>query len=229
MNGKLLGWLRKDIRLDIRVFRKRTVPSPFVRRMGKVIQVLALLVLCSFVFWRALIYRDVSRRFSRIQSAGLPTSGMELNAWRRSVPDAENGALVLTQAFALFRTFPDSRSNEVAEPKLLTRTNEWTAATRALVEAYVQTNQPALEKVRGGLLLSRFRYPVDFSYGPETELPHLAALKKTAHIIALQTVLETEAGHAGEWPDNVTLELKLARTLDDEPIAISYLVRSAII
>ena len=67
------------------------------------------------------------------------------------------------------RTFSDSRSNEVVEPKILSRTNVWTSAPRALVEAYVQTNQPALAKVHESLILPGFRYPMDFSYGPETE------------------------------------------------------------
>jgi hypothetical protein len=152
-----------------------------------------------------------------------------LNAWRHPLPDADNGALVLTQAFALVRTFSDSRSNEVVEPKILARTNVWASATRALVEAYVQTNQPALAKVHEGLLLPGFRYPVDFSYGPETELPHLGGLKVMARIAALQTALEAEGGHEDEWPEHVALQLTLARTLDDEPTVISHLVRNAIL
>jgi len=44
--------------------------------------------------------------------------------WRRTqpmvcppFPDRENAALVMTQAFALMRTFPDQRSNEVSRFK----------------------------------------------------------------------------------------------------------------
>jgi hypothetical protein len=199
------------------------------RKVGRVFQILILLALCTFALWRILLYRDIAQQFARIQLAGLPTSGTELNAWRHPLPDAENGALVLTQAFALVRTFSDSRSNEVVEPKILARTNVWASATRALVEAYVQTNQPALAKVHEGLLLPGFRYPVDFSYGPETELPHLGGLKVMARIAALQTALEAEGGHEDEWPEHVVLQLTLARTLDDEPTVISHLVRNAIL
>ena len=125
-------------------------------------------------------------------------------------PMQKTAALVLTQAFALVRTFPDSRSNEVVEPKILTRTNVWASATRALVEAYVQTNQPALAKVHESLLLPGFRYPMDFSYGPEIELPHLGGLKVMARIAALQTAIEADVGHGDEWPANVALQLTLA-------------------
>ena len=225
MNAKLSTWLRKVIR----PLRKRSAPSPFARKVGRVFQILILLALCAFALWRILLYRDVARQFTRIRSAGMPMSGAELNAWRRPLPDAENGALVLTQAFALARTFPDNRSNEVVEPKILTRTNVWTSATRALVEAYIQTNQPALAKVHESLLLPGFRYPVDFSYGPETELPHLGGLKVMARIAALQTALEADGGHGDKWPEDVVLQLTLARTLDDEPTVISHLVRNAIL
>ena len=190
---------------------------------------LILLVLGLFVLWRVPLARDVNSRIARIRAAGFPISGAELNTWRRPVPDAENGALVLTQAFALLRTFPDRRSNEVAELKLLGRTNEWSSATRGLVEAYVQTNAPALAKAREAFQLSRFCYPVDFSYGPETSLPHLAHLRETARTAALETALDAEDGHADEWPEQVELQLKLAGTLDDEPVVMSYVVRSAII
>jgi hypothetical protein len=225
VNAKLSSWLKKEIR----PLRRRSAPTPFERKVGRALQILALLVLGAFALWRILLYSDVSRRFARVRLAGQPVSGGELNVWRRALPEAENGALVLTQAFALVRTFPDSRSNEVVEPKILSRTNVWTSATRTLVGAYIATNQPALAKVREGLHLTGFRYPVDFSYGPDTELPHLGGLKVMARMATLQAALEADAGHEVAWAENVALQLNLARTLDDEPAIISLLVRDAIL
>ena len=145
------------------------------------------------------------------------------------MPDAENGSLVVTQAFALVRTFPDARSNEVAKLQTLTRTNEWSAATLELAAAYLQTNAPALARVREAFRLSRFRYPVDFRNGPDTLLPHLSKLKEMARLAGLAVALDAEAGRADQWPEDVDLQLKLAGTLDGEPNLISYLVRNAII
>ena len=98
-----------------------------------------------------------------------------------------------------------------------------------LIEAYVWTNAPALAKVREAFLLSHFRYPVDFSCGLETEVPHLSKLRETADISALAAALDAEEGRAEEWPKQVALQLKIAGTLDDEPNVLSYLVRNAII
>lgn len=221
--------LAKLLRTEIRPLRRRSAPSPLARNVGRGFQIFFLALVCGFVLWRILIYRDVSRQFALMRSAGLPTSGAELNAWRRPLPDADNGALILTQAFALVRTFPDHRSNLVVEPNILSRTNIWTAEMRALVEAYVEMNRPALIRAQEGLKVDKFRYPADFSFGPETELPHLRQLKTLARISALQAVASAEHGQGDAWPQDVELQIQLARTLDDEPTIISHLVRNAII
>jgi type II secretory pathway pseudopilin PulG len=193
------------------------------------LQILALLILCVFVLWRVLLYYEIKGRFTRIRAAGLPTSGFELNTWRRPVADADNGALVLAQAFALMQTFQDSRFNEVARPKLILRTNGWSSETHSLVTAYVQTNAQALAKAREAMRFPLFRYPVDYSYGPDTEMPHLRDLKKLAHIVALRAVLDAEDGRSNEWPAQVEFQLQLAATLDGEPALYSHLARGTMI
>jgi hypothetical protein len=182
-----------------------------------------------FVSWRLVLYQQVEGRLAAIRAAGRPASGQELNAWRLAVPDRENGALVLTQAFALARTFPDSRSNLVVAPELLKRGNQWSAETRALVAAYVSTNAAALAKTREAAQFQQFRFPVDFSFGPDAELPHLGRLKNLAGIIALQAALAADEGRSEEWTEQTELLLTLARAIDEEPSVISHLVHNAIL
>jgi len=226
MTIRLLNWVKKEI---IPRFKRRN-PSVWQLRIATAFQCVVLLALCLFALWRVLLYRDVNNQFARIRAAGYPVSGMELNAWRPPLPDAENGALALTQAFALLRTFPDARSNEVGKIQNLIRTNEWSAATRELVDAYVQTNAPALARAQEALRLSRFRYPVDFSYAQwETSLPHLHGLREMARIAAWRTGLDAEAGRADEWPDLVEFQLELAASLNDEPNLFSHQLRNFII
>lgn len=225
MKSKLSLWLQRVTAPS----SKQAANSTPARSIGKLLFVLGLAILSAIILWRGLLYRDVARQFAHLRAARLPVSGAELTVWRGIVPDQENGALILTQAFALHRTFPDSRSNEVMEPKLLNRTNDWSPSTIGLIQAYVQTNSTALAKLQDAFRLSRFRYPIDFSYGPEILLPHLGGLKEMARIAALQGALHAEERRSDEWPEDVRLGLKLARTLDDEPLAISYLVRNSII
>jgi len=205
----------------------RDIPHPFALPIARALGIIVLLVVCCFSWWRLLLSHHVNTQLARIRAAGYPVSGAELNAWR-PVPDAENGALIVTQAFALLRIFPDGRSNEVRQITI-NRTNQWSPATRELAETYVQTNAPALAKVRESLLLSRFRYPVDFSYGPNTDLRHLSKLRDLARIASMAAAFDAEARRADQWPEEVELQLKLAGSLDDEPSLISHLVRKAII
>jgi hypothetical protein len=209
--------------------KERTALSSFFHKLLRAGGVLFLLCLCLFVWWRTALYHEINNRFKQLRAAGIPVSGTELNTWLRPVPDAENGALVLARAFDLVGNFPDNRSNEVASAAILARTNEWSLETRRLVEEYVQTNEAALSKAREALSFSRFRFPIDFSFWPETELPHLRQLKDLARTGALQAALAAEEGRADEWPEHVGFQLKMAATLESEPTTISQLVRYRIL
>jgi hypothetical protein len=221
----LYSWLKGELQ---QLRRQRTPPSPLIRKFGKVMKILFLLCLAAFLVWRVVLHRDVTRQLDRIRAAGLPSMGLELNAWQ-TVPDAENGALVLTQAFTLLRTFPDRRSNEVRETSLFLRTNRWAPPLHAMVAAYAETNQAALIKIQEGLRFPRYRYPVDYSYGLDTQNPYLGPLREAARIEALQAVLEAEAGRTDSLAAKVDLQLQLASTLDLAPTALAYLTRTAMI
>jgi hypothetical protein len=93
-----------------------------MKRIFPKIWVVALLLFAlpviSFIIWRVNLARDVDAKLQAIRAAGLPTSGAELNQWYAAVPDSENAALVMTQAFVLMRNYPDRRSNEIANFKI---------------------------------------------------------------------------------------------------------------
>ena len=228
MNWKLPSWLNVEIKPLFRPRQKRPEP-PWVRHMQKAMAWLICLLLVWFVVWRVILYHEIECRFTAIRAAGLPASGQELNAWHIQVPDSENGALVLTQAFALTRTFPDSRSNLVVAPELLKRTNQWSAEIHEMVSEYVLTNAAAIAKAREAARFQHFRFSADFSYALDTELPHLGQLKNLARIVALQAVLAAEDGRADEWSDQTVLLLNLASTIDEDPTIISHLVRNTIV
>ena len=168
--------------------------SPFNRTVNRVIKWIFLLLLSSFLVWRVWLGHEVNVQFAKIRAAGLPTTGAELNLWPRRVPDAQNGALVMAQAFELLRTFPDKRAKEIESGDFIYRTNNWSSETNKLIEDYVQTNTAAIAKAREALTFSVFRYPVDYAYGVDTEFPHLAKLRTLAQVAALRAVLDAEQG-----------------------------------
>jgi hypothetical protein len=77
----------------------------FFPRIGITVLILFALLAISFTVWRVNLARDVNAKLEAIRAAGLPTSGAELNAYYPAVPDNENAALVMTQAFALMRNY----------------------------------------------------------------------------------------------------------------------------
>lgn len=217
---------REIIKIPVRPRRK---PSIGERRIFNGICILFLLLLACFVVWRVQLYCEINRRLSAIRDAGLPTSGQELNNWRLQVPEAENAALVLTQAFALLRTFPIDRANGISESTLLDRSRQWSDDTRKLVAEYIATNAEALGIAREAVQRSHCRYAANLSYGPYADLSHLDKLKRLARVIALRAVVEAEERRGDSWAEDVGLELQLAKTLDEEPVLISYLVRNSIL
>jgi hypothetical protein len=189
--------------------------------------ILLTLLVISFVVWRVNLANDVNAKLATIRAAGLPTSGAELNIYYPAVPDNENAALVMTQAFALMRNYSDNRSNEVANFKIPPRGQSLTTEQKQLLSNYVEMNTAALVKASKAGKLTKSRYPVDLIGIPE--LPYLAELKRLAFLAEYKAWLTIDDGQPADAITSITNILGMARTLDSEPIAISQLVRDALI
>jgi hypothetical protein len=197
--------------------------------IGAGIGVLILIVVGMLFIWRMRLGGAVNHQLRVLQTAGFPTSGSELNAWYASVPDDLNAALVLTQAFALLRVYPDRRSNDVARFKSPPRGQALTSEQRELLAGHVELNAEALAKGREALVRPKSRYPVDFSPGFDADLSHLGKLRSLAQAAHYDAMLAIDSGNIHAAAISITDMLGLARTLEDEPALISQLVRLAII
>jgi hypothetical protein len=186
-------------------------------------------VIASLLYWRGKLAMAVDAKLQEIRAAGLPTEGKELNAYYPAVPDNKNAALVMTQAFALMRNYPDSRSNETANFKILLRGQPLTVEQKQLLSGYVEMNSAALDKMREAIKLPESRYPVDYTPGPGTFLPHLGKLKKLAVIVRYKSFLESESGDTTNAVFDIENLCGMSQTLDQEPDMIAQLVRIALI
>ncbi|GAT34578.1 hypothetical protein TSACC_23009 [Terrimicrobium sacchariphilum] len=88
-----------------------------------------------------------------------------------------------------------------------------------------------LEPVQGDLdTLERLakrpeaRFPVDYSKGLAMPLHHVTALLKLGQVLLRRAQAEAAVGRTEQSVDDILLILRLARTVDDEPVLISFLV-----
>jgi len=181
------------------------------------------------VTWRIRLSQAVDGQLAALRAAGLPTSGAELNQWYPSVPDSENAARVLTQAFALMRTFPDLRSNEVARFKPPPRGQPLNPDQVQLLSDYVNLNAAALETAARAVKLPKSRYPVDWTPDFLALLPHLGQLRSLAHAASFEAILAIDSKKNADAARSIVLLIRLAGTLDDEPEVNSQQARGAII
>ena len=204
-----------------------------IRRTRRVVFATVALLICGLVgtvvWWRLHLGNEVNGRLRALQRAGLPTSGAELNQWYASVPDPENAALVMTQAFALMRTFPDQRSNEVSRFKTPPRGQPLTPDQLRLLSDYVSLNVAALAKAKEAIQLPKSRFPLDFSLGLDTPMSHLSRLKTLAQTACDEALLAIESRRPQDATPPLVITLGLAQTLNEEPIVISQLVRIAVL
>jgi hypothetical protein len=90
-------------------------------------------------------------------------------------------------------------------------------------------NSDAFAKMREAIKLPESRYPLDYTPGPDTLLPHLGKLKKLAVIVRYKSFLESESGDTTNAVFDIENLCGMSQTLDQEPDMIAQLVRIALI
>ncbi len=206
-----------------------TRTSRLIRSLLYVLATLIALVIIAYIVWRVNLARDVNAKLAAIRAAGLPTSGAELNAYYSAVPDNENAALVMTQAFAFMQNYPDSRSNKVANFKIPPRGQSLTAQQKQLLSDYVEMNSDAFVKAEEAVKLPKSRYPIDFTPNFDALLPHLPNLRTISKLASFETLIALQAQNSREVASLISFQIALCHTLDAEPLPISQLIRGDII
>lgn len=146
---------------------------------------------------------SLSNKLAAITQAGQPVTAQELDEWYAAPPDADNAAALYAQAFAALT--PD-------DPR---------------TPAFLARNQKALQFLLQAAERKSCRYPVDLSAGLSTTLPHLAHIKKCASLLEAEAAAQAGRGRTDQAGKAVLASLRLARSLENEPVLISQLVRFA--
>jgi hypothetical protein len=105
---------------------------------------------------------------------------------------------------------------------------ERAAAAGAVLDA-LKIYQPTLDELRAASTKTRVRYPVEYKLDEPFSilLPHLAKIKATVSLLALQSSAELAAGKSDDAFKDVHLMLWLTESMREEPFLINQLVRIA--
>jgi hypothetical protein len=113
------------------------------------------------------------------------------------------------------------------QAKLPLRTEPLTEETKALITQYLTDNRQALELLHKGAAIEHSRYPVDLSRGFDVFMPDLSNIRDGARLLTLEAVIHAEDGKPSQAAGSIISIFGLARSLSEEPILISQLVRIA--
>src|ERR1041385_6171649 len=166
--------------------------------------------------YRLVIHAKVQRELSALRQEGFPLNVRELQHWRPAVPDQENAALRIMEAADSLALGPDASARD----KLPGRAGELGPDERETLKTMLTNNAPALEAAHLAAHLKQSRFPIDYSRGPNTLLPHLAKLKSIALLLRAEATVSSEEGRPDLAVQSNIDGVSLARSLDADPLLI---------
>jgi hypothetical protein len=206
---------------------------PKKRRRLKVSHVLLILLLvgaAAFVFFRISLKSKLQAKIDAIRAAGYPVTCAELDKWYTIPENAENAAFTIMDAFWCYREWDKIKSEPlplIGQAKLPARTEPLPEDMNAAIAQYIADNNEALALLHKASAIEHCRYPVDLNSGFEVQLNHLSKLRKCMMLLKLEAVLHAENDKSQSAAHSVMSGFSLARSLAQEPVFISQLVRLA--
>ena len=194
------------------------------------IKLLGLLVVCILA---AIVTCNLRRpqqdpRVDALRKAGYPVTLAELDAWYPHIPDAQNAALIYTNAFAsMLYTSSEGGGKNIGDIKIPARNESLSADDKAELTEMIASNAVAFRLLYSAEQLTNSRYPIDFSKGFAMLLPHLAKIKGAVQLLRYKGVLHVAAGEREEAFHSLQAAIRASKSLDAEPLLISQLVRYA--
>jgi len=184
-------------------------------------------LLVAVVAWNVFSVKTIPQ-LKAVRTSAYPLTLAELDDWYLAVPDADNAALVYTNAFPLL-AFSDSGDKEksIADISLPPRGQVLSGNDKAELASMVESNQAALRFLHSGQTLTRSRFPINLKRGIFTLLPHLIKMKGATHVLTAESLLYAASGDNAGACRSLTAAGSLAESIADEPLLIPYLVRIA--
>lgn len=165
-------------------------------------------------------------RLEAIRKQGYPVTLSELESFYKPVPVEQNLALVYARAF-------DQPAFSKAGVMLqdydleLSSIDSLTPQAIDELQQFLDENADLLAILHSGSDKTGSRYPVELNQGLNTLLPHLAKLKQAVSLLSAIALLHQKSGHPELAVQSLLAAGRVAESVRDEPVLISYLVRIA--
>jgi hypothetical protein len=169
----------------------------------------------------------INGRLASIRALHEPVSLTELNKYYAEVPQPSNAAVLYGNAFKIVRQSKELKKLEHAD-ELPSGSESLPRDLQETMQQAVTENQDALKVLDSASNFLSCRYPVDYSHGWQTLLPHLKDLPNLTRLYLYRGTIEEQLGHADVAIDSVKAILQISASLDPEPDMISLVVQSKI-
>jgi hypothetical protein len=186
-----------------------------------VLATLLAIVVAAMIAFRGSGQSGVQRELAAIRAAGLPTSAADLDRWYERPAPSNNAALLVAEAAAdhvsvggILTAFP--AAGEALSPEM-----------EKAIAQHIDENREVIEKLHEAARLEGSRYPINLNMGQNTLLPHLAHVKGMTQTLRYEAILHAANNDVERAVHSVDTSFALARTLRNEPLLISELVRIA--
>jgi len=198
------------------------------RRIAYLLIVLLVAAVAAFVFWRRHLKSEFQARLDELKAAGYPVTCKELDAWYSIPAGAENAAYPILDAAGYYMDLTDANRRLMpiaGRAELPPRTEPLVDETMAVISQFLAENAAALDFLQEAAEIQHCRYPVDFTAGFNTLLPHLSDVRNLARLAILEAVFYGERNQPELAVPSIKCAFSVAGSLEKEPLLISQLVR----
>ena len=159
----------------------------------------------------------------------------ELDASYKDVPRGQNAADLYLRADDVFASLFRSEAESpfwrllpiVGEAEMPAPWDALPGDMKAHIVEYLALNAAVLDLIHEAATRPPCRYPVDLTYGHDAELGHLAGVRRAARLLLLEALVCADDADADGACEAMHAQLGAARSLLEEPVLISQLVRLA--
>lgn len=190
----------------------------------------AILLVGLYGWYRQSLWKPIYAKLDDIRKKeGLPANLFQFNQWysQWQLQLDENAASVFLQAFSRYdKEYEESMSllPLVGEGEIPPDGKPMDKEMKENIARYLARNEEALKLLHQGASMKDCRYPIDWTPGYLTLLPHMTEIQQGVNLLSLQALNYAEEGKSGLAFQSFMASRKLACSIAHEPHICSQFV-----